>query len=93
MGAHHVISHRLALDEELARIGFREVDLVASLGASDVQALGPDHERRPRRIHVPVNADEPHVEAILVDEHDPHVNALMTEVLQLRWSIRVARHC
>jgi xanthine dehydrogenase YagR molybdenum-binding subunit len=26
--------------------------------------------------HVPVNADVPHVEAILVDEHDPHVNAL-----------------
>jgi len=26
--------------------------------------------------HVPVNADIPSVEAILVDEHDPHVNAL-----------------
>ena len=26
--------------------------------------------------HVPVNADVPSVEAILVDEHDPHVNAL-----------------
>lgn len=26
--------------------------------------------------HVPVNADVPHVEAMLVEEHDPHVNAL-----------------
>jgi xanthine dehydrogenase YagR molybdenum-binding subunit len=26
--------------------------------------------------HVPVNADIPHIEAILVEEHDPHVNAL-----------------
>ena len=26
--------------------------------------------------HVPVNADVPSLEAILVDEHDPHVNAL-----------------
>ena len=26
--------------------------------------------------HVPVNADVPSVEAILVEEHDPHVNAL-----------------
>ena len=26
--------------------------------------------------HVPVNADIPSIEAILVDEHDPHVNAL-----------------
>jgi len=26
--------------------------------------------------HIPVNADVPSVEAILVDEHDPHVNAL-----------------
>jgi xanthine dehydrogenase YagR molybdenum-binding subunit len=26
--------------------------------------------------HVPVNADVPSIEAILVDEHDPHVNAL-----------------
>ncbi len=26
--------------------------------------------------HVPVNADVPHLDAILVEEHDPHVNAL-----------------
>jgi xanthine dehydrogenase YagR molybdenum-binding subunit len=26
--------------------------------------------------HVPVNADIPSVEALLVEEHDPHVNAL-----------------
>jgi xanthine dehydrogenase YagR molybdenum-binding subunit len=26
--------------------------------------------------HVPVNADVPSIEAILVEEHDPHVNAL-----------------
>lgn len=26
--------------------------------------------------HVPVNADVPSLEAILIDEHDPHVNAL-----------------
>jgi xanthine dehydrogenase YagR molybdenum-binding subunit len=26
--------------------------------------------------HVPVNADMPSIEAILVEEHDPHVNAL-----------------
>jgi xanthine dehydrogenase YagR molybdenum-binding subunit len=26
--------------------------------------------------HIPVNADVPHLEAIMVDEHDPHVNAL-----------------
>jgi xanthine dehydrogenase YagR molybdenum-binding subunit len=26
--------------------------------------------------HVPVNADVPSLEAILVDEHDPYVNAL-----------------
>ncbi len=26
--------------------------------------------------HVPVNADAPSIEAILVDEHDEHVNAL-----------------
>jgi xanthine dehydrogenase YagR molybdenum-binding subunit len=26
--------------------------------------------------HVPVNADVPHLEAIMIEEHDPHVNAL-----------------
>jgi len=26
--------------------------------------------------HVPVNADVPGIEALLIDEHDPHVNAL-----------------
>ena len=26
--------------------------------------------------HIPVNADVPSLEAILVEEHDPHVNAL-----------------
>jgi xanthine dehydrogenase YagR molybdenum-binding subunit len=26
--------------------------------------------------HVPVNADVPYLEALMVDEHDPHVNAL-----------------
>jgi xanthine dehydrogenase YagR molybdenum-binding subunit len=26
--------------------------------------------------HVPVNADVPSLEAILIEEHDPHVNAL-----------------
>jgi xanthine dehydrogenase YagR molybdenum-binding subunit len=26
--------------------------------------------------HIPVNADVPSVEAVLVEEHDPHVNAL-----------------
>ena len=26
--------------------------------------------------HIPVNADVPSVEAIIVEEHDPHVNAL-----------------
>jgi xanthine dehydrogenase YagR molybdenum-binding subunit len=26
--------------------------------------------------HVPVNADVPHMEALMIDEHDPHVNAL-----------------
>ena len=26
--------------------------------------------------HIPVNADVPSLDAILVDEHDPHVNAL-----------------
>lgn len=26
--------------------------------------------------HIPVNADLPAVEALLVEEHDPHVNAL-----------------
>jgi xanthine dehydrogenase YagR molybdenum-binding subunit len=26
--------------------------------------------------HIPVNADVPHLEALMVDEHDPHVNAL-----------------
>jgi len=26
--------------------------------------------------HIPVNADGPGVEALLIDEHDPHVNAL-----------------
>ena len=43
-----------------------------------------DVDRRTGRIvnadlgeyHVPVNADVPSLEAILVDEHDPHVNAL-----------------
>lgn len=37
MGAHHVIDHRKPLDEELARIGIPEVDLVASLTGSDLQ--------------------------------------------------------
>lgn len=37
MGAHHVIDHRKPLDEELARIGIPEVDLVASLTGSDAQ--------------------------------------------------------
>lgn len=35
MGAHHVIDHRKPLDEELARIGFPEVNYVAGLTASD----------------------------------------------------------
>lgn len=35
MGAHHVIDHRKPLDEELARIGFAEVDYVAALTATD----------------------------------------------------------
>lgn len=35
MGAHHVIDHRKPLADELARIGFRTVDLIASLAASD----------------------------------------------------------
>jgi xanthine dehydrogenase YagR molybdenum-binding subunit len=26
--------------------------------------------------HIPVNADVPSLEALMVDEHDPHVNAL-----------------
>jgi xanthine dehydrogenase YagR molybdenum-binding subunit len=26
--------------------------------------------------HIPVNADVPSLEALLIDEHDPHVNAL-----------------
>ena len=26
--------------------------------------------------HVPVNADVPPMEALMIDEHDPHVNAL-----------------
>jgi xanthine dehydrogenase YagR molybdenum-binding subunit len=26
--------------------------------------------------HIPANADVPTVEAIVVEEHDPHVNAL-----------------
>jgi xanthine dehydrogenase YagR molybdenum-binding subunit len=26
--------------------------------------------------HIPVNADVPHLEALMIDEHDPHVNAL-----------------
>jgi xanthine dehydrogenase YagR molybdenum-binding subunit len=26
--------------------------------------------------HVPVNADVPHLEALMIEEHDPHVNAL-----------------
>src|SRR5262244_3676139 len=30
----------------------------------------------PAEYHVPVNADVPSLEAILVEEHDPHVNAL-----------------
>lgn len=35
MGAHHVIDHSKPLDEELAAIGFHEVNYVASLGGSD----------------------------------------------------------
>ncbi|ANI79167.1 zinc-binding alcohol dehydrogenase family protein [Sphingobium sp. EP60837] len=35
LGAHHVIDHHRPLDEELARIGVRCVDYVASLAASD----------------------------------------------------------
>lgn len=35
MGAHHVIDHRKPLDEELAAIGFREVNYVASLGGAE----------------------------------------------------------
>jgi len=34
-GAHHVIDHRQPLAEELARIGLPQVDLVASLNATD----------------------------------------------------------
>jgi xanthine dehydrogenase YagR molybdenum-binding subunit len=26
--------------------------------------------------HIPVNADVPHLEALMIEEHDPHVNAL-----------------
>jgi xanthine dehydrogenase YagR molybdenum-binding subunit len=26
--------------------------------------------------HIPVNADVPSLEALMIDEHDPHVNAL-----------------
>ena len=36
MGAHHVIDHHKQLDEELATIGFREVNYVASLSGSDL---------------------------------------------------------
>lgn len=35
MGAHHIIDHRKPLEEELQRIGYPEVDYVASLTASD----------------------------------------------------------
>jgi zinc-binding alcohol dehydrogenase family protein len=35
MGAHHVIDHRKPLDEELASIGHRDVNYVASLSSSD----------------------------------------------------------
>jgi xanthine dehydrogenase YagR molybdenum-binding subunit len=45
------------------------------------QAIMDVHSGRPMNAdlaeyHVPVNADVPSVEAILVEEHDPHVNAL-----------------
>ena len=36
MGAHHVIDHHQPLDEELAAIGFRDVNYVASLSGSDL---------------------------------------------------------
>lgn len=36
MGAHHVIDHHKPLDEELAAIGFRQVNYVASLSNSDL---------------------------------------------------------
>jgi xanthine dehydrogenase YagR molybdenum-binding subunit len=35
--------------------------------------------------HIPVNADVPSVEAILVAEHDPHVNALGITVANAVW--------
>lgn len=35
MGAHHVIDHRQPLADELARIGFKAADYIASLAASD----------------------------------------------------------
>jgi xanthine dehydrogenase YagR molybdenum-binding subunit len=45
------------------------------------QAVVDPRYRRPMNAnlaeyHVPVNADVPSLEAILVEEHDPHVNAL-----------------
>jgi len=39
-------------------------------------ALRPDYQCEPCEYHVPVNADVPSLEALMIDEHDPHVNAL-----------------
>lgn len=36
MGAHHVVDHRVPLDEEMARIGLPEAEYVASLTATDL---------------------------------------------------------
>ena len=43
-------------------------------------AVRPTDERQSAEYRVPVNADVPSLEAILVEEHDPHVNALGIKV-------------
>jgi xanthine dehydrogenase YagR molybdenum-binding subunit len=45
-------------------------------GATMDQRSGRPMNANLAEYHVPVNADVPSVEAILVEEHDPHVNAL-----------------
>jgi len=80
MGAHHVIDHRKPLDEELARIGIPEVDLVASLTGSDLQlATYPKIIRAQGKL-------------ALIDDPDAFdINGFKRKSISIHWEFMFAR--
>ena len=80
MGAHHVVDHRKPLDEELARIGIPEVDLVASLTGSDLQlATYPKIIRAQGKL-------------ALIDDPDAFdINGFKRKSISIHWEFMFAR--